>query len=246
MKIKKLINLNNNKPYIKIKLEKLKIMIKCKQLIRGEQMLDKICDFLTSKIRKEIPEIDEERAEVINYGLQNIIGEIPKIILVMLIAYVLGIFKGALFTFLALFPYKGASGGVHLKTHLGCILMTTAFYCIIPFIAKMFIIPQTLKYFIVLGIWIFGMIMIKLYAPADTENVPILCNKDRKKKRIVSYITFSIGLFVALIINNEIASNILIAANLFQTITITRFMYKITNNKYGHEVYNNITSTELS
>ena len=38
-------------------------------------------------------------------------------------------------------------------------------------------------------------------------------------------------------------SNILILANLFQTITITKFVYKITNNKYGYEVYGN-TSTE--
>ena len=28
-----------------------------------------------------MPEIDDERAEVINYGLQNIVGEIPKIFL---------------------------------------------------------------------------------------------------------------------------------------------------------------------
>ena len=208
-------------------------------------MLDKICNFLTNRIRKEMPEIDDEKAEIINYGLQNIIGEIPKIFLVLVIAYILGIFKGALFTFLALFLYKGASGGVHLKTHLGCIIMTTAFYCIIPFVSKFFIIPQTIKYFVVFTVWIFGMIMIKLYAPADTENVPILSKKDRRKKQVVSYITFTIGLVVALIIKNEIASNILILANLFQTITITRFMYRITNNKYGYEVYNN-TSNELS
>ena len=41
-------------------------------------MLDKICAFLTQKIRKEMPDIDDEKAEVINYGLQNLFGEIPK------------------------------------------------------------------------------------------------------------------------------------------------------------------------
>ena len=46
-------------------------------------MVDKICEFLTNKIRKEMPEIDDQRAEIINYGLQNIIGEIPKIILII-------------------------------------------------------------------------------------------------------------------------------------------------------------------
>ena len=43
-------------------------------------MIDKFCTFLVNKMRKEMPDIDEERAEVITYGLQLIIGEIPKIL----------------------------------------------------------------------------------------------------------------------------------------------------------------------
>lgn len=206
-------------------------------------MIDKICTFLTNRIRKEMPEVDDEKAEVIYYGLQNIVGEIPKIFIVFAIAYVLGIFKWTVFTFLALFPYKGASGGVHLKTHIGCLTFTTMFYCIIPFVSQQFVLPSIAKYVVIFAVWIFGMIMIKLYAPADTENVPILDEKVRRKKQIVSYITFSLGLLVALIIKNNTISNILILANLFQTITITKFIYKLTNSKYGYEVYGN-TSTE--
>lgn len=190
-----------------------------------------------------MPEVDDEKAEVIFYGLQNIVGEIPKIFIMLAIAYVLGIFKWALFTFLALFPYKGASGGVHLKTHIGCLTFTTIFYCIIPFISQHFVMSGVIKYAVIFAVWIFGMIMIKLYAPADTENVPILNLKVRKKKQIFSYITFTIGLLVAAIINNSIITNILVLANLFQTITITKFIYKATNNKYGYEVYDN-TSLE--
>lgn len=52
-------------------------------------MIDKICEFLTNKIRKEMPEVDDERAEIINYGLQNIIGEIPKTFIIFGIAYIL-------------------------------------------------------------------------------------------------------------------------------------------------------------
>ena len=200
-------------------------------------MIDKICMFLTNRIRKEMPEIDDERAEVINYGLQNIIGEIPKIFIMLGIAYLLGIFKWALFTFIVLIPYKGASGGVHLKTHIGCIVFTTLFYCAIPFISQYIILSQVVKYIVIAGIWIFGMIMIKLYAPADTENVPILSKKDRRKKQIISYITFTLGLLVAVFIKDNTISNILILGNLVQTILITKFMYKLTNNKYGYEVY---------
>lgn len=206
-------------------------------------MIDKICAFLTQKIRKEMPDIDDEKAEVINYGLQNLLGEIPKTFIMLFVAYILGIFEWALFTFGVLFIYKGAVGGVHLKTHIGCILFTCTFYCIIPFISQYIVMSQIVKYIVVTFVWIFGIIMIKLYAPADTESVPILQEKVRRKKRIVAYISFSISLLVALIVQNNMVSNILILANLFQTITITKFIYKITNNKYGYEVYGN-TSTE--
>ena len=206
-------------------------------------MIEKICTFLTNRIRKEMPEIDDEKAEVINYGLQNIVGEIPKIFITFGIAYIFGIFELTLFTFVALFLYKGASGGIHLKTHIGCILLTTAFYCIIPFVSQYFVLDGIVKIFTIILAWIWGMIMIKLYAPADTESVPILEEKVRKKKKIVSYITYTLGLFAALVIQNSTITNILILANVIQTITITKFMYKVTNNKYGYEVYGN-TSQE--
>ena len=200
-------------------------------------MIDKICTFLTNRIRKEMPEIDDERAEVINYGLQNIVGEVPKIFLLFIIAFILGMLKEVLFMFIVLTPYRGASGGFHLKTHLGCILGTTAFYCGIVFLSQHIVLGNITKYILIGIIWIFGMIMIKLYAPADTENVPILSTKDRKRKQIIAYITFSIALIIAIFIENSVISNILIFGNLLQTLMITKLAYRLTNNKYGYEVY---------
>lgn len=200
-------------------------------------MIDKICTFLTQKIQKEMPDIDEEKAEIINYGLQNIIGEIPKIFLLFFISWVLGILKEVLFMFIILLPYRGASGGFHLKTHLGCIIGTTLFYCGVAFLSKNVVIGETIKYLLVIFGWIFGMIMIKLYAPADTENVPILSKTERKKKQIMSYLTFTIGMMAGLLIKDNVISNILIIGNLVQTLNITKLAYKITKNKYGYEVY---------
>ena len=51
-------------------------------------MVETICNKLTSRIRKEMPDINDERAEVINYGLQLIIGEIPKLIIIITIALI--------------------------------------------------------------------------------------------------------------------------------------------------------------
>lgn len=203
-------------------------------------MIDKVCEFLTNKIRKEMPEIDDERAEIIMYGLQNIIGELPKGVIILLIAYFLGIFKLTLISVLIIAPYRCFSGGVHLKTHIGCIIYTSILYMGSALLGKYVVLTGMIKYIISTVVWIFCMIMIKLYAPADTENVPILRKKERKQKQIFSYIILTVEFTIAVLISNTTISGIIIFGDLIQTLTITRLAYNITDNKYGHEVYANI------
>lgn len=200
-------------------------------------MVDKICDYLTNKIRKENPEIDEERAEVINYGIHLIVGEIPKFFIIMGLAYLLGVLDLTILAYFLVLPYRGASGGFHLKTHIGCILGTTIFFSGIGLLGKYLILGTLAKYVVTFLVWIFGMIMVKLYAPADTENVPIISKKDRKNKRILSYIILTISIIISLFIKSVVVSNIIVYGMLLQSISITRLAYKLTNNKYGYEVY---------
>ena len=203
-------------------------------------MIDKIGQYLTNRIRKEMPEIDDERAEVIMYGLQVIIGEIPKVFIILAIAYLLGIFKYALISMLIIAPYRCVSGGFHVKTHIGCIINTFLLYGGTAILAKYIVLKGVSKYILAFVVWTFCMIMIKLYAPADTENVPILRKQERRQKQIMSYVILTVESIIALVINNPFITNVIIFGDLIQTLTITRLAYKITNNKYGHEVYANI------
>lgn len=216
-------------------------MIKYRKLKKksGEKMIDKITEFLTNKIRKEMPEVDDERAEVINYGLQILLGEVPKFFIMLLIAYAIGLLKLSLITFFIIMPYRMFSGGFHLHTHIGCIISTCTFYCGVAFLSKTIVLDSIVKYALVVAIAVFGIIMIKLYAPADTEEVPILSSKIRKQKQILSYITFLVGLILALFIKDNVIFNIIIFGYFAQTCMITRLAYKITKNKYGYEVYQN-------
>lgn len=201
-------------------------------------MINKICNYLTNKIRKQIPEFTDEKAEEINYGLQLLIGELPKTFIFILISILLGVFKEFLITIIVIFPYRAFSGGFHLKTHLGCILGTSMFYCGIAYISKFSLFSYNIKYVLTILIWIFGIFMCRLYAPADTENVPILRKKERKTKRILSYIVLTITLIIGAVIKNNTISNIIILGMLVQSIMISKLAYRITNNKYGYEVYN--------
>ena len=74
-------------------------------------MIEKFCNYLTNKIRKAMPDVTDERAEVINYGLQLVIGEVPKIFIMLLIAYALGILELSILSFLIIMPYRTFAGG---------------------------------------------------------------------------------------------------------------------------------------
>ncbi len=201
-------------------------------------MIKNLCNKITKKIQNKMPDIDDERAEVINYGLQLVIGEIPKTLVLLLIACAFGVLKLSILALLFIMPYRTFSGGVHLKTHIGCIIATSLFYIGNALLSKYIVLePIYIKYLLILITWIFSIIMIKLYAPADTEAVPILRKKDRNLKRRLSYITMTLTLLIAIFIKDSIISNLLIFGTLIQTISITRFIYKLTNNKYGYEEY---------
>ncbi len=200
-------------------------------------MVETICNNLTLKIKKKIPDVDDERAQVINYGLQLAIGEIPKTFIILFMAWTAGVFNLTLLSILIIMPYRAVVGGVHLKTHIGCVLATATFYIGNALLSKYIILDKTIQYMITAIVWIFAVSMISLYAPADTEDVPILRKKERKMKKILSYAIMTIMLGISLGIKNTIISNLILFGTMLQTITITRPMYKIAGNKYGYEEY---------
>ena len=200
-------------------------------------MIDKFCEYLTNKIRKDNPEINDERAEVIKYGLQIMVGEVPKIFIMALIAWVLGILKWTLVCFALMLPYRMYSGGFHLKTHIGCIIGTSLMYTGNAFISQQFEMGLVFKMVYALFVWIFAMSMIYLYAPADTEDVPVISKKERKKRKFFSYIIASVMIVLGVIIKESNISNMILLGTLFQTFSITKLAYIITKNKYGYEEY---------
>lgn len=200
-------------------------------------MIDKFCEYLTNKIRKETPDMDDEKAEVIRYGLQLLIGEVPKFFILAGIAWVFGILELTMLCFILMLPYRMYSGGFHLKTHIGCIIGTSIMYTGNAFISKYLYFPILYKSIFAICLWIFAIIMIKKYAPADTKDVPVISKKERKKRKYVSYVICTIMIITGVIIKNNVISNILLIGVLLQTFSITRLAYKLTNNKYGYEEY---------
>ena len=200
-------------------------------------MIEKFCDYILNKMKKKMPEIDEEKAEIILYGLQLIIGEIPKMFLLFGVSFLIGIGWYMVFAYIAIAPYRAVSGGFHLHTHLGCILGSSIFYYGSIIISKFLVLDTLSRYMLVILTLIFGILMISMYAPADTENLPIISKKERKTKKILSYIALTITLGISLIIKNQVLANILVIGMILQSLSISRLAYRLTKNKYGYEEY---------
>ena len=186
-------------------------------------MIEAICNSLTKKIIKSVDGYDE--------------SEVPKFFITFILAWLLNIIDLTIISFIIILPYRMFSGGFHLRTHLGCIVATNTMYIGSAYLASILNFDNTIKYILITITFIFSFIMIAKYAPADTENVPVLQKKERRKRKIWSFVIAGIELVIAIFIPYKVISNMIIIGILVQTLTITKLAYKITKNKYGYEVY---------
>ena len=201
-------------------------------------MIDKFCDLITKKIKSKVTDIDEERELVINFGVKLIFGELPKILILFIIGFLLNMGWQTLLLFFLIAPYRSFTGGFHLKTHLGCMITTSILYLVPIILSKYILITNKNILYMLAGlIAVFSIIIIAKYAPADTENMPILSKKEIKSKKIKAYIALVILLSIILFNPYKQFSYMIIYAMFLQNLTVLPISYKITNNKYGYEVY---------
>ena len=201
-------------------------------------MIDKFCDLITEKIKSKVTDIDEERELIINFGVRLIFGELPKILILFIIGFLLNMGWQTLLLFFLIAPYRSFTGGIHLKTHLGCMITTSILYLLPIILSKYILISDKIILYILAGlITIFSIIIIAKYAPADTENMPILSKKEIKSKKIKAYISLVVLLSIIIFNPYKQFSYMIIYAIFLQNLTVLPISYKLTNNKHGYEVY---------
>ena len=197
-------------------------------------MVDKICDTLLNRIRMSDSTIDDEKAEIIYYGLQNLIGELPKGFIILAIAGLLGVLKLVLVGTVVLMIYRGFAGGVHLKTHISCLF--TSIFLVIggTYLAEKVIYDNYLVIYLIL--FLFNYIIAFLYAPADTENRPIMKESQMKRQKCESLImVFAIFLLSSFVIKDRVIANLFMYMITAESMMITPIAYKVFDNKTGEK-----------
>lgn len=190
-------------------------------------MLNKITKKITNEIIVTVPNITEEKAEQIQYGLYIAISDGLKLIAVMLTAYFLGQLPLALAGGAVFALNKSFLGGVHAKTQLGCIITYFIFLFGAIYSSKIIDISCfNIILFVVSGILVY------FYAPADLASKPIITEKRWKELRAQGSITVAVFFIITFFVPREY-SNIISIITLINSINMTPVLYRITKNRKG-------------
>jgi len=195
-------------------------------------MYSKISNYITDKIYNTLLDVQPEKREIIEYGAYMTISELSKITVLLIVAAILNVFIYALGTIFIFGFLRMTLGGIHAKTHWGCMI---SYFCFI-YGTIVFSFALSIDRIIIDAIVIPCVLTVSyLYAPADMPVKPVVSKKQRRKLRIIGF-ALLIALFAGAQFANMVWFNIIMLTCMLQNTLMTPLIYKITNNKYEKEV----------
>lgn len=131
-------------------------------------------------IKKQYPNYSKDKLDEIMYGVEGIYLTITKTIIIFAIALILGIFKALIALLITFNLIRKFAFGMHASNSIICLIFSTTIFIIGAFLCKYIIIPNNILYFLYLVV----LIIISLYAPADTVKRPLI---KRKKELFLKF-----------------------------------------------------------
>jgi accessory gene regulator B len=198
-------------------------------MIITNKLSDKCLNFIKSNTT--IPETDLEK---IYYGLQVIMMDMSKTIILFTTGYLLGILKYMFIAFIAFTILRSFASGVHANSTLQCIIVNYILFLGNVYLSLNFsinIIVQSI-------IFIISLILVFLYAPGDTEERPLVSKKLRRRLKIKSLAIVISFYIIILLIKNNIYTNLITYSVLEESLVITPIVYKLFGKKTNN--YKNI------
>ncbi len=191
---------------------------------------ERLSERLTRIIAENVDGFSEEKLAEINYGIAVFITNSYKIILMFLMAMVAGVFKHFLLTFLCFGTLRTFAAGIHAKREWTCLPVSIIIYFGMVY-ASLHLKLNTVLTSI---IFLFCFVVMLRYAPADTEERPIVSKKLRALlKRLSCIIT---TLFYLLTVHNSgtPVSLILTFSTVMECILILPATYRLVRSPYDN------------
>lgn len=194
-----------------------------------QAVLTKSLNFIT-----KYKEYSKEDLEKLKYGLEGIYLTVTKLVLIVLLSVILGIFREVIILLLLFNIIRYFGFGVHARKSSECLITSIFFFIILPTLFLANIISKN----ILLLLSILSLISFFLFAPADTVKRPFKNKNKRIIRKIMTIIVGTIYLISSLLIEKEMISKLLQLSIIIQAIAINPLTYKILKQSYNN--YKNV------
>lgn len=171
-------------------------------------------------------ELDEIKLAEIRYGLEGFYVTITKAFIIFLCSLLLNSFKETLLFLIFFNIMRFTSFGLHASKSWICWVASIIVFVGLPVILQYFVLPNTIKFILC----IVAIILIFLYAPADTKKHPLVNPKKRKVLKCIS--TFNAILLSVLSFKFVDLSNFIICAIYIEIVLILPITYHIFHFEY--------------
>lgn len=185
------------------------------------------CMELVTTYNKDLSQRDIDK---IKYGLEGLYLTITKLIFIIIVSIILGIWKETLLLIIIFNGIRLTAFGVHAKRSIDCLISSTLFFILFPIICIKLSIPLIVKVILFIPLTV----LIGIFAPADTEKRPLINKKKRKIYKMLSIMISIIYMTIAIVIKNNTLSNCFIFAIVIQIIIMLPITYKLFGVSYNN------------
>ena len=186
-------------------------------------MKRKILDYCMKSVRNKFPDYDNDRLEIIRYGLEGLYLTFTKIIVIISLSIILNIFFESLVLLLFYNIIRFSAFGLHAKKSSHCLIISLLFFIGGVYVCEYIYVPLIIKSIMC----IICILLISKYAPADTEKRPLINKRKRKRFKIMSIISSTIFAILIVLFNEFIVSNYLLIGMIEATIMILPVSYNL-------------------
>lgn len=181
-------------------------------------------------VREIYPDYDNDKLDEIRYGLEATYLSITKLVVILGISLLLGIFKESVIL-LVLFNFLRLTGfGLHATKSWMCWVSSSITFLLVPFFCKSLVLPN----YVLVAISVVCLINFLLYAPADTVKRPLIHKKRRLLYKVCTILIAFLYTVLIFITKDTFLQNSLASAMLIEGALINPYIYKLFNLPYNN------------
>lgn len=193
-------------------------------------MKKKFLNFAIKCIKESHPDYDDIKIAEMRYSLEGFYLSFTKLIIIAAFSLILGVFKEMLIMLVIFNVLRSTGFGLHATKSWICLLSSSIVFLCFPLLSKIINIPLNFKFF--LGIC--SILLIYIYAPADTKKRPLIKKEKREIYKFKTTIKCIFLVILSLVIKDNTISNLIIFGIWNEVFMILPITYKIFNLSYNN------------